>query len=406
MRKLVQSAFCAMLLTPAFGQWNDQNSGITNDLEAVHFINTNEGWAVGRQGKIVHTTNAGSSWTSQNSGTTTDLNNVHMVNASFGVAVGDDGVAVRYNGTTWSAISSGTSQDLYGVYFLDANNGWIGGDWAIIKKTTNGGTSFSAESTSALSNTFRDIHMFSATEGWAVGSTGAVWKYNGSSWNAFSTPYTGTGTGPNLYSVSFSSPTNGFATGQNSSVIHFDGSSWSEHSTSLPDNSFHVYGVQALSDNLAYAVTTPGFGGQGYIIKYDGANWTTDYNYTGMNSELFTGVSFPSASKGYAVGSGGMIKSKGSSTTTSIAEETVNNIMLNAYPNPFEGNVTVAYTLEEGSDVTVSIFDISGKELSSETVSQTPGNHEYSFAGSSLSNGMYYVKVATATSEATVTLVK
>lgn len=396
-----------MLLSPAFGQWNDQNSGITNDLQAVHFINQNEGWAVGRQGKIVHTTNAGSTWTSQNSGTTKDLNNVHMVNSTFGVAVGDAGTTVKYNGTTWTTLTSGTSQDLYSVFFTDVNTGWIGGDYAIIKKTTNAGASFAPENTTSLANTFRDIHMFSATEGWAVGSTGSVFKYNGSSWNAFTNPYTGTGTGPNLYSVSFSSPTNGFATGQNSSVIHFDGTSWSTQGTSLSNNSYHVYGVQAINDNLAYAVTAAGLGGDGTIIKYDGSNWTTDYSYSGMYAEAFMGVSFPTATKGYAVGGEGMIKTKGTGgSTTSIAEETANNIALNAYPNPFEGNVTVDYNLQEGSDVTISICDISGKVLSSESFSKTPGNHAYVFDGAALSGGMYFVKVATGKSVATVTLAK
>lgn len=407
MKKVVQSAVFALLLTPAFGQWTDQSSGISNDLEAVHFINQNEGWAVGRQGKIVHTTNAGATWSLQNSGTTEDLNKVHMVNASFGVAVGDHGVAVKYNGSTWSALSTGTTRDLYGVFFLDATNGWISGDWAVIRKTTNGGSSFSAESTSALSNTFSDLHLFDASNGWAVGSTGAVWKYNGSSWNAVNTPYTGTGTGPKLYSVSFSSPTNGFATGESSTVLHYDGSSWSEHSTSLPDNSFHVYGVDVLSDNLAYAATTPGFGGQGYILKYNGTSWSTDYQYTGMNSELFTGISFPTANKGYAVGASGMIKTKGSgSQTTSVDELDANAAGLHAYPNPFKDQVTIGYDLKTGGDVTVSLFDLSGKMLYSETMFSEAGNHQYEMDGAALPEGVYLVKLQTASDVATVTLVK
>jgi photosystem II stability/assembly factor-like uncharacterized protein len=395
-----------MAISPVFGQWTDQTSNITNDLEAVHFITANEGWAVGRQGKIIHTTNAGATWSSQNSGTTNDLNNVHMVNASFGVAVGDGGTVVKYNGSSWSTTSSGTSQDLYSVYFVDATTGWIGGDWAIIKKSTNGGSSFSSESTSALSNTFRDIHMFSATEGWAVGSTGSVFKYNGSGWNAFTNPYSGTGTGPDLYAVSFSGPNNGFATGENSSVIYFDGSSWTTHGTSLPDNSFHVYDVQAISDNLAYAVTTPGFGGQGYILKYDGNSWNTDYNYTGMNSELFTGVSFPTASKGYAVGSGGMIKTKGSAGGTASIEDNAAALALSVFPNPVTDKANVAYTLSRGGEVTISLYEMSGRLLSSERLQQSAGDQEYTLDGSFLPTGMYLVKVATAAGVATVSLVR
>src|SRR5688572_15775267 len=99
MKRVVQTAAFMLLLTPAFGQWNDQNSSVTNDLEDVYFINQNEGWAVGRQGKIVHTTNAGATWAAQNSGTTYDLNKVHMLNASFGLAVGEHGTVLKYNGS-------------------------------------------------------------------------------------------------------------------------------------------------------------------------------------------------------------------------------------------------------------------------------------------------------------------
>ena len=405
MKKLLQSAAFALILSPATGQWSDQNSNISNDLESVTFINASEGWAVGRQGKIIHTTNAGNTWTAQNSGTTSDLNKVHMLNATFGVAVGDGGTVVKYNGSSWSAATSGTSQDLYSVFFTDANTGWIGGDYAIIKKTTNGGSSFTAENTSSWGNTFRDIHLFSATDGWAVGSTGSVFKYDGSSWNAFTNPYTGTGTGPNLYSVSFSSPINGFATGQNSSVLHFDGTSWSIYGTNLPDNTFHIYDVQAINNNLAYAVATPSLGGAGCILKYDGSNWNVDYVYSGIDSEIFKGVSFPTATKGYAVGSGGMIKTKGSATTASIGEQ-AGNISLSVFPNPVTDEATVAYSLTSGSDVTISFHDLSGKLLNSQSMHQPAGDHAYKLDCSFLPGGMYFVKVLTNAGLVTVSLVK
>jgi len=405
MKNLVQSAAFMLLISPAFGQWNNQNSSVTNDLEDIHFINNNEGWAVGRQGKIVHTTNAGVTWTEQNSGTTYDLNKVHMTGSDFGMAVGDHGTIVKYNGASWSAVSSGTSQDLYSVFFISETTGWIGGDWAIIKKTTNGGTSFSAESTSSLSNTFRDIHMISATDGWAVGSTGAVWHYDGSGWVTQTTPESG-GTGSDLYSVSFSSASEGFFSGDDSKIYRYDGSSWSQYSTTLPDNSFHVYGIQSISGSLAYAVGAPGFGGQGYILKFNGTSWTTDYSYTGSGTELFTGVSFPSATKGYVTANTGMIKTKGSGATAEL-EEAAASLELIAYPNPFAGNVTISYSLAEGADVTISVYDVSGKELSIVAFrGLTSGSQQYQFDGSDLSSGTYYVKVASEAAAATIRMVK
>lgn len=393
----------ALTLSPVFGQWSDQNSGITNDLESVHFINDNEGWAVGRQGKIVHTTNAGATWTLQNSSTTNDLNKVFMVNSTCGYAVGDGGKFIKYNGTGWTTISISYSQDMFGVYFIDANTGWISGDWGRIMMTTDGGATWTTQvNNSMYTNAFRDLHMLSATDGWAVGTSGRVLHYNGTSWSNFTNPASGT-----LYSVSFSSPSNGFMTGQNSKVYHYDGTSWSEHSTSLPDNSFHVYGVHTINNSLAYAACTPGFGGAGYILKYNGVSWTTDYNFTGMGSELFTGVHFPSSTKGYVVGAGGQIKTKGTAGPSAIDEVEGSQLKMNAYPNPFTNNVYLTYEVVENGSVEILVSDLSGKVLNRVMIENQPaGEQVYQFDGSMLNEGIYLVQVKTGGNTGTLRVVK
>ena len=56
-------------------------------LQDIVFINENEGWVVGDEGLILHTTNGG-----------------------------DD----------WLEVNSGTAKDLVKIFFYDSNNGWIG----------------------------------------------------------------------------------------------------------------------------------------------------------------------------------------------------------------------------------------------------------------------------------------
>jgi photosystem II stability/assembly factor-like uncharacterized protein len=402
--KHVAIAFFALALNPVFGQWTDQNSGISNDLNAVHFINNNEGWAVGRQGKIIHTTNAGATWTLQNSSTTNDLNKVYMVNSSCGYAVGDGGKCIKYNGSTWSNINISFSQDMYGVYFLDASTGWISGDWGRIMMTTDGGSSWTTQMDNSIySNSFYDLHMLDAFDGWAVGSYGRVLHYDGSSWSNVSTPATST----DMHAVSFSSSTNGFMTGESSKIFYYDGSSWSEHSTSLPDNSYHVYGVWTVNNTLAYAAVTPGFGGQGYILKYDGMSWTTDYNYTGSGDELFYDICFPSAGKGYAIGAGGMIKTKGSSSTSGIQDISAGNMQLSAYPNPFSTNVSVTYEVEQAGDVRINVFDISGKQVSQVNLPrQQAGKNVYQLDALAWESGVYNVQVISGNTNGTLRLIK
>ena len=52
-----------------------------NDLEGMAFVNASHGWAVGKEGTILATTNGGATWTGQSSGTTSDLFAVDFLDA-------------------------------------------------------------------------------------------------------------------------------------------------------------------------------------------------------------------------------------------------------------------------------------------------------------------------------------
>jgi len=84
------------------------------------------------------TTNA--QWTAQTSGTTENLASVYFIDANTGYAVGKSGTILKTTdgGTNWTALSSGITSGLGAVYFTDANTGYIGGEGKILK-TINGG---------------------------------------------------------------------------------------------------------------------------------------------------------------------------------------------------------------------------------------------------------------------------
>lgn len=386
-----------------FAQWNDQASNISNDLNSVFFIDNNTGWAVGHQGKIIYTSNGGSTWTQQNSGTTEDLNKVFMVNTGVGYAVGDKGIFLKYNGTSWSKISINYSQDMHGIHFINENTGWISGDWGRIMKTTNGGTTWSTQmDNGTFTNLFYDLFMLSENEGWATGTSGRVLKYNGSTWSNVSI-----GSTTDLYAVHFSSPNNGFIVGKNSKVHYFNGSSWNEHNTSLSDNSYHIKDVHVIDQNTAYAAVTPGFGGQGIILKYNGSSWTTEYEYTDMWSELFYGIHFPSSSKGYAVGAGGLIKTKGSGGSTGIFDYQETTSEISVFPNPIEASTIIKYNVKSGTGVNISITDLTGKVVYAERHSSLPlGEYSITFDGNTLNNGVYFLNKTEGSSVESIKIIK
>lgn len=87
--------------------------GIDGDLFGVHFVSASEGWTVGLNQVIAHTTDGGVSWTVQNN--------------------------FVFNGTS---PPSQARVDFYDVFFVNAQTGWAVGWPQAIFKTTDGGASW------------------------------------------------------------------------------------------------------------------------------------------------------------------------------------------------------------------------------------------------------------------------
>jgi hypothetical protein len=64
------------------------------------------------------------------------------------------------------------------------------------------------------------------------------------------------------------------------------------------------------------------------------------------------------------------------------------------YPNPFRINTTIKFTLPKASHVTLSVFDMSGKEVAVliNKYKQT-GEHQVPFNAKKLANGIYFYRL-------------
>jgi photosystem II stability/assembly factor-like uncharacterized protein len=96
---------------------------------------------------ILKTTNGGTNWSLLNTGTTEAIRSLYFVDANTGYAVGgytSGGVILKTTnaGATWTSQVSGSNKWLNSVYFTDMNTGYaVGGESTSGKvvKTTNGG---------------------------------------------------------------------------------------------------------------------------------------------------------------------------------------------------------------------------------------------------------------------------
>src|SRR5580765_5565925 len=108
-------------------------------LRSVFFIDAKEGWAVGDEGVILHTLNAGKSWSRQPTGLRSSLRSVHFLTPEIGWVVGREelpygmgsvGVILFTSdgGVKWERQLANVLPGLNQVRFVDPKVGFIFGD--------------------------------------------------------------------------------------------------------------------------------------------------------------------------------------------------------------------------------------------------------------------------------------
>ncbi|MCK5856233.1 MAG: PKD domain-containing protein [Bacteroidales bacterium] len=227
-----------------------------SSLESVWFTSATVGYVAGSNGKIYKTTNAGGAWVSLTTYNTTDISDIHFPTANDGFAVSDTALFVTVTaGSGWAIYSVptiGTTSQANGVFFTTASSGVIYGStnffngW--IRRTTNGGSSWSSAFTTAA--TINDVFFVSATEGYAVGNAGGIYKTtnSGSSWLMKASGIT-----TNLNSVFFVNSNIGYAVGENGVIIKTldGGTTWNSQNTGVSNL---LRGVFSASTNVTYVV--------------------------------------------------------------------------------------------------------------------------------------------------------
>jgi photosystem II stability/assembly factor-like uncharacterized protein len=126
-------------------------------------------------GGLSRTTDGGATWQPSTSAAGDyygDLSALQFVNATSGWAAGSGGeiLATTNGGATWTAQSSNTTEDLNGVHFADAADGWAVGDQGTIVHTSDGGATWTAQS-SGTSYQLTGVTFTDVQNGWATGQT-------------------------------------------------------------------------------------------------------------------------------------------------------------------------------------------------------------------------------------------
>ena len=131
--------------TNAGTNWVQQSAAFVNfeDLNQIQFFDDQTGYGVSSAYRFFKTTNGGTTWTISNAGTNT-LMGEYFINTNTGYAVGWNG-AILYTsdaGSNWATQASGLTDILTSIWFTNSSTGYITTWYAHVLKTTNGGMTF------------------------------------------------------------------------------------------------------------------------------------------------------------------------------------------------------------------------------------------------------------------------
>ena len=129
-----------------------------------------------RDGGGVRSDGAGGAWTARDSGVSDTLLDVYFMDATRGWAVGEGGAiaATADGGATWARQDSGFELTIRGVHFSDARNGWAVGHLGLILRTTDGGRTWAVQGAdAALGQNLIRVHASDALTGWIIAERGS-----------------------------------------------------------------------------------------------------------------------------------------------------------------------------------------------------------------------------------------
>lgn len=392
---LVILFFIQLSNIPSQAQWYTQQSGTTDPLYDIEFINRNTGWACGDGGYIIKTTNGGINWIRQGIGVSYEpLFGISVVDTNTVYAVGFFKTLVKTTngGTNWIKKDSGMTGDgrYTCVFFINENKGWIGnfGPGYGVKKTTDGGNTIQSVPFNGIPE---DLHFKDSLNGIGVGELSFIYRTTngGLNWNSFSIVLNG-----DFYSVSFINEFTGYTSSTRAvyKTTNF-GISWDSVGRVTPLD-IDVTSIEFCNENTGWAGTQY----QIYKTTNGGKNWLIQnstlpgvvYSLWSYNDSLVWGC-----------GNGGRIwhTIRGGDTITHVNQISLivpNNFELKQnFPNPFNPTTKIEFSITENEIYKLEVFDIRGskvEEIFNERLSR--GSYQIIYQAFNLTSGIYIYKLS------------
>lgn len=368
-----------------FGQWTTLNSGTTQYLNAIYFINSDTGFIGGNAGIItttlLKTTDGGLSWNSPSISTVNSIRSICFPSSQIGFLTtnsASESFKTIDGGENWTSINTAifNSGD---VYFKDLDTGFAyspnnGDD---VSYTFDGGLNwtrypngtFGGDAISAMHFPDSNSSIGFAITAWG----GKIFKTTncGISWAQISQP-----TSQNLNDVFFTSTTNGYIVGSNFILETTDGGiNWT-----ITNSSIGAKKIKVVEQNI-------------YLLNFDNISISLDNgaNFSSMTGTLsgLNNLHILSSTSGYCVGSSGKLFKLGSTNDVNYSLYPLNQV--NIYPNPASTYITIDYgNYNSMSNYKINIVNSIGKTIFKTSINEQTLSIDLStWSG----KGIYYMQI-------------
>ncbi len=164
-------------------EWSIIPPFTSNDINDMFFTEPLNGWAVTSNGGIFRTQN-GTDWEEDSTGITTDLLAIHFVDENHGWACGHNNTILKQeiegdqsNWTRITIIEEPSDMVWNDIFFIDQFTGWVIGERGTVYKTEDAGANWKAEE-SSVSKNLNALYMVGPKKGWIVGDDGTILSYS------------------------------------------------------------------------------------------------------------------------------------------------------------------------------------------------------------------------------------
>ena len=393
-----------LLTTDGGNNWNLVATGITgtnSDILAIDFVDDNFGIVAAYNGTVAKSTDGGASWNIISTISGYNPWDMDMVDQLYGWVSGTGERISRTTdgGVTWQQQFAVGGLGTYGISFIDRERGIAGGTGGNTYYTTNGGVNWYPAtippnytvwgihfvqspilgtigmtacasgyvyiSTDGGANwtlqprytisTFDDIYMTDAAHAWIVGNSGVILRY----------------LEPANVPVEL---TNFTANVETNNVIL----NWLT-ATELNNKGFEILRQSQNEREWKEIGFVPGRGTTTEITSYTYKD--EDLN-PGFYNYKIKQIDFDGSHKFYEL-----------EETIEISSPFEFNLAQN-YPNPFNPTTSIKYTISSRQFVTLKIFDLLGREVTTLINEEKPaGDYEVNFDGSNLPSGVYFYQL-------------